>query len=77
MQLLMSMLYISCTVVGVNSGKRFRGVMNVMNIDISEYCTSSYYYYYYYAAFNTPYVCHKMTNRRRIGECHLHRVTNI
>jgi len=24
-----------------------------------------YYYYYYYAAFNAPYVGHKMTNRRR------------
>ena len=23
------------------------------------------YYYYYYAAFNVPYVGHKMTNRRR------------
>ena len=24
------------------------------------------HYYYYYAAFNAPYVGHKMTNRRRI-----------
>jgi len=27
--------------------------------------TVSYYYYYYYAAFNAPYVGHKMTNRSR------------
>ena len=26
------------TVVGVSSGKCFRGVMNIMNTDISKYC---------------------------------------
>jgi len=30
--------------------------------------TCTYYYYYYYAAFNAPFVGHKMTNHRRKNE---------
>jgi len=29
-------------------------------------CHYYYYYYYYYAAFNAPYVGHKITNRRSV-----------